>query len=650
MSSTALRDLDDTAFAAIYGCSRFDATVLGNRFRYLLDHVSERLLACAFSPVLKDFYDFAATLTGPPQIGYPTPVVSKSQLAFTGTMTESIRNTIEEYGVARLEPGDVIIANDPYRTGTHVNDMLFIRPVFHGAQLCGFVNLKAHQLDMGGSVAGGFSAHKFSVYENGLVLSPRALMKAGQPVNETWTLIFDNARFGELLRLDMQTIIACLVLGESLLQDSIARYGAGAVLGAMRYVCDADAERMAAAIATLPDGQWQGAALVDCDAVDDQEEYPIRCTIRKHGARLEVDLSGTARQARGAINGTYLDAKTTVGIALKYLLDPGGPFTSGCYRPIDILIPDGAILSALPPEGVVFAYGESTNALLIAIFAALAVPLGTRAVGGDISAPNLHSAVGRRPDGSPWVSIVAGGQHGPWGATDAGDADSYWSFYQVNGMDTPIEAHEAEIPVVFMRRDYVMDSPGPGAHRGGAAVCKDTYWLEPVDHHLFTLRFKQSTGIGVNGGRDGSIGGVWLWDEHGGSARSAAPKFRGVGAGDFAESTGVAGRLDPLTHAPQREAPWVYFGRQRWHTDPYATLRHMTNSGGGWGDPLSRAVTRVLEDVRDGYISIAGAQRDYGVIVTGDPERDPEGLAVDEAGTQATRSARAARVTDGGAA
>ncbi len=384
---------------------------------------------------------------------------------------------------------------------------------FTAVRLCGFVNLKAHQLDMGGSVAGGFSAHKFSVYENGLVLSPRALMKAGKPVNETWTLIFDNARFGELLRLDMQTIIACLSLGESLLQDSIARYGERR--RARRHaLCVSMPTPSAWPTPSRPCPMASGRARRWWIAMRwmISEEFPIRCTIRKHGSRIEVDLSGTARQARGAINGTYLDAKTTVGIALKYLLDPGGPFTSGCYRPIDILIPDGAILSALPPEGVVFAYGESTNALLIAIFAALAVPLGARAVGGDISAPNLHSAVGRRPDGSPWVSIVAGGQHGPWGATDAGDADSYCSFYQVNGMDTPIEAHEAEIPVVFMRRDYVTDSPGPGTHRGGAAVCKDTYWLERVDHHLFTLRFKQSTGIGVNGGRDGTTGGVWLWD------------------------------------------------------------------------------------------------------------------------------------------
>jgi N-methylhydantoinase B len=235
------------------------------------------------------------------------------------------------------------------------------------------------------------------------------------------------------------------------------------------------------------------------------------------------------------------------------------------------------------------------------------------------------------------VSIVAGGQHGPWGATDAGDADSYCSFYQVNGMDTPIEAHEAEIPVVFMRRDYVTDSAGAGAHRGGAAVCKDTYWREPVDHHLFTLRFKQSTGIGVHGGQDGTIGGVWLWDQHGAAARA---RFRGVAAADFSDATGVAGRLDPATQAPSPQSPWVYFGRQRWHTDPCATLRHMTNAGGGWGNPLERPGTKVLEDVRDGYISIAGAERDYGVIIRGDPQSDPEGLVLDEAGTRTARAAR----------
>ncbi|MCL4181895.1 MAG: hydantoinase B/oxoprolinase family protein [Burkholderiaceae bacterium] len=635
MNTVRLRDLDDSAFRALYNCGRFDATVLGNRFAYILEHFCSKLLACAFSPVLRDFYDFAATLTGPPEIQYPTPAVSRSFMMFTGTMTESVRNTIEEYGAARLEPGDVIIANDPYRTGTHVNDLLFIRPVFHGGRLSGFVNLKAHQLDMGGSVPGGFSTTKVSVYENGLVLSPRALMRAGKPVTETWTLIFDNVRFGALLRRDMQTIIACLDLGERQLLESMDRYGRAAVLGAMRYVCDADAERMADALAALPDGDWHGAALLDCDGMDDGEEYPVRCAIRKRGSRIEVDTSGTARQARTSINGTYLDTKTMVGIALKFLLDPDGPFTSGCYRHVDIVIPDGAILSALPPEGVVFAYGESTNALLTAMFAALAAPLGPSAVAGDTGAPNLHSAHAAGPHAFPWVSIgVAGGENGPWGATSAGDGDSFSVFMAANTLARSVEASEAESPVAIMRIEYIPDSAGPGRHRGGAAVLKDSLWRAPAVHNLFTLRFKQPTGIGVHGGRDGITGGVWLWP-------AADGKPAQLPNDEWATAQGVAGRIDPRTNRPDPAAPWVYFGRQKvWRTEPGATFRYLTNGGGGWGNPLARDPARVLTDVRDGYVSVAGAARDYAVVVLGDPERDPEALTIDAAATASLRAQR----------
>jgi N-methylhydantoinase B len=626
-----LRDLDEAAFTARYGCGRFDASVLSNRFAYILEHFCSKLLACAFSPVLRDFYDFAATLTGPPEHNYPTPAVSKSFVAFTGTMTEAVRNTIEEYGPERLAPGDVIIANDPYRIGTHVNDVLFIRPVFHGGRLSGFVNLKCHQLDMGGSVPGGFSASKTSVYENGLVLSPRALVKSGQPVEETWTLIFDNVRFGELLRRDMLTIIACLDLGERQLIESMDRYGRDTVLGAMDYVCDADAERMRLAIAKLPDGDWSGDALLDCDGLDASEEYPVCCAIRKRGERLEVDLSGTARQARTSINGTYLDTKTTVGVVLKFLLDPHGAFTSGCYRAVDILIPDGAVCSALPPEGVVFAYGESTNALLAAMFQALSIPLGARAVGGDTGAPNLHSAYGFGPRG-PWLSIgIAGGERGPWGGTSAGDGDSYSIFMQANSIDPSIESAEADQPLVMLRREYLPDTAGAGEHRGGAAVMKDTLWQAAAAHNLFTLRFKRPTGGGVFGGRDGALGGVWLWK---------TPPPTGIWPVDaWSESIGVAGRMDAQTKEPSRQGPWQYFGRENpWRTAPGATFRYLSNGGGGWGNPFVRDPARVLRDVRNGYVTLEGARRDYGVAVLGDPLEDPEGLQVDQAATRQLRA------------
>jgi N-methylhydantoinase B len=396
MTATAraplIRELTHEQFATRYGCDRFTATVLASRFGYIVEHMCSRLLTAAFSPILRDFYDFAATLTSPPDRGYQTPAMSASILLFTGTMTDSVRNTVEEYGIDRLQPGDVIVANDPYRNGTHVNDVLFTRPVFYEDRLACFVNMKAHQLDMGGVVPGGFSLAKRNVYENGIVLSPRLLFEGGNPVHETWTLIFDNVRFGEILAPDMLTAVAELELGERLLLESMRSYGLEAVLGAMSYVCDASAERLAVALAEIPDGEWVGEDLADCDAVADDEEYVVRVRINKRGGRAEVDFSGTSRQARSAINATPLDVKTSVGVAFKYIFDPQGWFTSGTTRPIDIVIPEGTVVSALPPDGAVFAYWEQNQVILSALLRALAQAVGPAAIAGD------RGSAGRRRD------------------------------------------------------------------------------------------------------------------------------------------------------------------------------------------------------------------------------------------------------------
>src|SRR6185312_13130996 len=413
-----LRDLDDAAFASRYDCDRYTATVLSNRLEYLLDHVCAKLLQCAFSPMLRDLYDFGATVTGPRHLNYPTPVVGKGLACFTGTMTESVKNTVEEYGHDALRPGDVIIANDPYRTGTHVNDVLFIRPVFNQDRLAGFVNLKAHQLDMGGMVPGGFSLIKHNVYETGLVISPRALYRGGEPVRETWSLIFDNVRFGEILFPDMQTICAGLRLGERLLSETLDRYGFDAVQGAITYVCDAAAERMSEALAQVEDGEWEGEDAADCDGVDDTEEYRVHVKITKRGGRAEVDFSGTSRQARTCINATALDAKTTVGVAFKYLFDPRTPFSSGAWRHIDIVLPEGTVVSALPPDGAVFLYYEQSQVMIGALLRALGKAVGAAAIAGDRGTTDIHNACGVHPNGVPWVSAAQlGGELGPFGAT-----------------------------------------------------------------------------------------------------------------------------------------------------------------------------------------------------------------------------------------
>jgi N-methylhydantoinase B len=266
----------------------------------------------------------------------------------------------------------------------------------------------------------------------------------------------------------------------------------------------------------------------------------------------------------------------------------------------------------------------------------MASAVGEDAVAGDVGSPNLHTARGVNADGSPWIAVgVAGGEAGPWGATVAGDADSFSKFYQANSIDTAIEVSETDSPVVILRREYVTDSAGPGFNRGGAAVLKDSTFLAPAAHNLIVLRFKQPTGKGVRGGGDGATGGVWLWHPQPGEAVAA----HADGEAGYRAAVRVAGRLDPESGAPSTVGDYYWFGRDPlWATQPGAVWRYVTNGGGGWGDARTRDPERVCRDVRDGYVSIEGARRDYGVHIDGDPELDPEGLRVDLQRTAALRS------------
>ena len=63
-------------------------------------------------------------------------------------------------------------------------------------------------------------------------------------------------------------------------------------------------------------------------------------------------------------------------------------------------------------------------------------------------------------------------------------------------------------------------------------------------------------------------------------------------------------------------------------------IRHVTAGAGGYGDPLLRDTARVLDDVRNGKVSVQAAERDYGVRVSGPP------WCVEEPATRELRAAR----------
>jgi N-methylhydantoinase B len=633
-----MRDWTEERFHVAYQCDRFTAMVLSNRLRYTLEHMSTGLMFSAFSPIIRDWYDFAITVSGPPDMDYPMPAVSSSLVVFLGTMEDAVRNTVEEYGIGKLRPGDVLMCNDPYRVGTHVNDVCFIRPVFFGGRPIAFINVRAHQLDMGGIAPGGFSGTKANIYENGLVLGPILLFEDDKPVRSTFSLVFDNTRFAALLKPDFMTMFRQLQLGERLLTESIQRYGEEAFRGTVRYCCDASAEAMHDALQRLPDGVYEAEERLDADGAGDDEDIVIRAKITKAHGGVEVDLSGSSRQARTCINAGPLDVKTALGAAFKLLLDRQTPFTSGAYRHIDIVLPPGTVLSAMPPDGAIMLYWEPTGALLTAVMRALGPALGEDSFGGDYGTFAVHNAHGRRADGSAWANVATvGGEHGPWGADKQHDGDSYSVTYMVNGLDPATEAMEQDSPVLMMRKEYVIDSGGPGQNRGGAGVLKDAYWRTAAQHYSMPLRFKRPTGFGAYGGRHGRCGAAWLFDATEQPARGEAALL-GLSDTVYATSTPIAGVLDPATKALNPDGEYFYFAREPvWRTRAGATSRYISNGGGGWGSPFRRPVERVLADVRDGYVSLGAARDTYGVVIIGDPTFDPEGLVVDDVATRKMR-------------
>ena len=635
-----LRDFTEDQFTAAYDCDRFTAMVLSNRLRYTVDHMSTGLAYSAFSPIIRDWYDFAITISGPPDMDYPMPAVSSSLLVFLGTMEDAVRNTIEEYGVKNLKPGDVLLCNDPYRVGTHVNDTCFIRPVFHNGKPIAFVNARAHQLDMGGVTPGGFSGTKANAYENGLVLGPMLLFEHDKPLRSTFSLVFDNTRFAGFLQPDFMTMAEQLKLGERLLLESIERYGEAAYRGTVRYCCDASAEAMSDALERIPDGDYYAEEPIDADGAGDDEPIIIRAKIVKRSGRVEVDCSGSSRQARTCINAGPLDTKTAVGAAFKLLLDRHTPFSSGAYRPIDIVVPPGTVLSAMPPDGAIMLYWEVTQALLTAINRSLSEVLGNDAFGGDYGGVAVHNAHGVNADGTPWQNIaIVGGEHGPWGADQYHDGESYTVTYMVNGLDPATEAMEQDSPVLLLRKEYVIDSGGAGHNRGGAAVLKDAYWETDGEHYSIPIRLKKGTGNGVQGGMTGRAGACWFFDPED-EALKGSGRLLPVAENIYANTTPIAGVLNPTTKAPDPAGEYYYFARQHvWQTRAGAATRYITNGGGGWGDPTTREPERVLADVRNEYVSIEAAKNIYQVAIVGDPALDPEGLAVDFAATAKLRGA-----------
>ncbi len=511
----------------------------------------------------------------------------------------SVRSAMAEFG-SDLAPGDVILLNDPYRGGTHLNDVTLIYPVFEDGRLILFPAVREHWADVGGMVPGSLSGEATEIYQEGMRIPPIKIVERGTLNRAAMALILSNMRVPDEREGDFHAGLAACKTAERRIRESVARYGLPTLLAAIRQNLDRSEARMRAQIAALPDGEYYYEDYLETFPAGRLEPLllPLRLTIR--GADLVADFTGASPQVPVPVNSTLAVSAASVFIALKSILDPAAPLNQGSFRPISVIAPEGTIVNVTAPAPA-GSHGEIRKRVIAVTVGALA-QIVPGLVAGDLFRTSFHNLVGgvHPRTGKQFVHYEwASGGNGAFAEDDGPSAMASIDWGDLNTVQ-PTEVLETRFPLRVEWSALAPDSGGAGRQRGGLSMQRGIRLVGPEATYSVLADGAVLPAFGILGGGSGiPVGSHVIRD--GGELRFPTP-----------------GKV----------------GGFRLVKDDVLVLQ--SAGGGGYGDPLERPVERVVGDLRDGYISPAACRERYGVVVR-------DGLEVDSAGTASLRRELAAR-------
>ena len=572
--------------------------VLRETFSSIVREMRVTLVRTAYSSILYEGEDFSCVLMdGDAQLvsmskgqDHPLHIVP---------IAWSMKAVREKFGDA-IHPGDIFLHNDPYTGGTHLNDVAMIYPLFADGRLFVFPVVRAHWGDVGGMSPGSLSGDATEIFQEGVRIPPIRIVDRGTPNRAALDLIFHNMRGPRERRGDFDAMIGTCRKAAERVEGLAARYGAPVVRAAVVELMDRAEQRMRRAIAALPDGRYAYESHLESGRTR-LEPLTVRARVTVAGDTITVDLTGTSPQAAAPTNVGPAMAPTGAFTIIKSFLDPGTDVNSGAFRPLTVITPRGTIVNADPPApcgGMV----EVKYCVETAVMGALAQALDGR-VAGDLKGGGNHCYVGGPDPRTGETFIFYEYPAGGTGGFDGGDGSNTVRTWTESDMTTlqPIEAVEQLYPVRIERTSLREDSGGPGRWRGGLGLTREVR-IQVAGSRLSVLAEKAVLPpFGVCGGGAGATNRFW------------------VRRGDR-----------PIQPSP---LPGKVGG---FPLEPGDVLLMESSGGGGFGDPLARDPAAVAADLAEGYVTPAGAERDYGVIWRAG--------AVDAPATTARRAAlRAAR-------
>ncbi|MCD9623416.1 hydantoinase B/oxoprolinase family protein [Rhabdothermincola salaria] len=456
----------------------------------------------AFSPNIKERHDHSAALfTAEGEL----LVQAEHIPVHLGSMPASVAAAIDRFGPGTagweaLAGGDQVVLNDPFRGGTHLNDITLVAPCVVDGRLVGWAANRAHHADVGGAAPGSMPAEATEIYAEGLRLPPVRL------TDEVRAVLLANSRTPDERAGDLDAQVGANRRGVARLAElSDAPFAA---------VLEHGERRMRAALSEMPDGTWRFADVVDSfgPAPDQQVETHVRVAVTVEGDSITFDLSDSDPQRPGNVNAVEAVTVSAAVYALRCALDPTMPANGGALRPVRVVTRPGTIVAASEPAAVGAGNVEVSQRVADICLGALALARPGRLGAASQGTMNNLLIGGRRAADAteaqrPWVyyETVAGGQggrvHGP-GMSGVHTA-------MTNTKNTPIEALERAFPLRVRRLTLRRGSGGAGLHAGGDGVERDLEVLAPAVVSLITER-RRSAPWGHEGGAAGATGENWL--------------------------------------------------------------------------------------------------------------------------------------------
>jgi N-methylhydantoinase B len=528
--------------------------IFKNLYHSIAEEMGAALRRTAFSPNIKERRDYScAVFDGAGEViamGDHMPV-------HLGSMPMSVRAAMD---AGTMEPGDVVMLNDPFHGGTHLPDITLVAPVYVEENACGasvarallpanvrrrrlpdfYVASRAHHADVGGAYPGSMGLCR-EIYQEGVRIPPVKLMSGGRTNGDVLAMLLHNVRTPAEREGDLGAQIAACHTGAERLREVCARYGIARAQSAAGELLDYAEELMRAFLRAVPAGEYRAEDFLDGDGFSDR---PVKIAVTVKVARnvwgrvsdpartgrrpvstrpmVTVDFTGSDPQVEGSVNAVAAITYSACFYVFRCLLEEDVPAAAGLMRPIEVIAPEGSIVNARPPAAVAGGNVETSQRIVDVLLRALAQAIPNRIPAAASGTMNNLTIGGTDPrTGQPFAyyETVAGGM----GARPGKPGVSGVHTHMTNSLNTPAEALEYAYPLRVRRYSLRPGSGGAGMFRGGDGVVREIEVLTDCDVTL--LADRRSRGAwGLAGGADGAPGEAFI-TRHDGSVEQMPGKF-----------------------------------------------------------------------------------------------------------------------------